>query len=114
MRDNAAAGARNTRAEFQQNSPTTADDGQTVASWSTRFRRWIALIPRGGTERWVFEQVRPEIDHVIHADYDSQLASMHPATWRAKIGSRTLNIDAIFDPDGTRKTLRIFATEVLT
>jgi len=113
MRDMAAAGPRNIRAEFQQNTPTTADDGQTVASWATKYKRWVAVIPRGGSERWLFEQVRAEIDHVLHADWDSQLVDVSPATWRAKIGSRYLNIDAIFDPDGTRKTLRIFATEVV-
>lgn len=114
MPDLAAAGKRNVRAEFQQNTPTTNDDGQTVASWATKFKRWVALIPRGGSERWMFVQVRAEIDHAIHMEYDTQAAEMIPATWRAKIGSRLLNIDAIMDPDGMRKTLRVFATEVLS
>lgn len=113
MRDMAASGHRNTRVELQQNSPTTNDDGQTVASWTTKHKRWVAIIPRGGGEKWLFEQVRAEIDHVIHAEFDSTLASIVPATWRIKLGTRLMNIDAIFDPDGTRKTLRIFATEVL-
>lgn len=113
MRDLAESGPRNTRAEFQLNTPTTADDGQTVPSWATKYKRWVALIPRGGSERWLFEQVRAEIDHVLHANWDKDLSTISPATWRAKVGSRLLNIDAIFDPTGERKTLRIFATEVL-
>jgi len=36
-----------------------------------------------------------------------------PSLWRAKIGSRTLNIGAIIDQDGNRKALRILATESL-
>ena len=113
MRDTATSGARNTPVEFQQNTPTTDTAGQSVASWVTRFKRWVALIPRGGSERWLFEQVRAEIDHILHCDWDATLSEISPATWRIKYGSRLMNIDAIFDPDGTRKTLRIFATEVV-
>lgn len=106
------SGQRNDRVEFQQNVPTTGDDGQQIAAWSTRFSRWVNLVPRGGGERWLFEQVRAEIDHVMHVDYDSDAAAMVPATWRAKIGSRILNLDSIFDPDGTNRRLRLMLTEV--
>lgn len=113
MRNPVTAGRRNDRVEFQQNTPTTNDDGQTVASWSTRFSRWVNLVPRGGGERWLFEQVRAEIDHIMHVDYDADSAAMTPALWRAKIGSRVLNLDSIFDPDGTNRRLRLMLTEVL-
>lgn len=113
MRDMAAPGVRNSIVDFQENSTTTATDGQKTASWVTRFRRFVAVIPRGGSERWLFEQVRAEIDHLVHADWDERLSEIAPATWRIKYGSRLLNVDAIFDPDGNRRTLRIFATEVL-
>jgi SPP1 family predicted phage head-tail adaptor len=104
---------RSTRVEFQKNTPTTSDDGQTVASWVTKFSRWVNLVPRGGGERWLFEQVRAEIDHVMHLDYDKDSLAMTPAMWRAKIGSRVLNLDSIFDPDGKSKRLRLMMTEVL-
>jgi head-tail adaptor len=113
MRDTATSGRRNARVEWQENVPVTADDGQERASWNARFTRWVSLIPRGGSERWLFEQVRAEIDHVIHADWDSTLATISPATWRIRYGSRLMNVDSVFDPDGNRKSLRIFATEVL-
>ena len=113
MRDLATAGMRNTLVEFQENTATTATDGQKTASWVTRFSQFVAMIPRGGSERWLFEQVRAEIDNVIHAEWNQRLADISPATWRIKKGSRLMNIDAIFDPDGNRRSLRIFATEVV-
>lgn len=116
MRDMAAAGPRNTRVSFQKNEPTTAGDGQIVPSWVTKFERRAAIVPRGGSERWLFEQVRAEIDHILHLDWDKSLAAVVPALWRVIINgvsTRTLNIDAIFDPNGERKTLRVYATEVL-
>lgn len=112
MRSQVTPGQRNTRVEFQRNDPTTSDDGQTVAVWTTRFSRWVNLVPRGGGERWLFEQVRAEIDHVMHVEWDSDAAAMTPALWRAKIGSRILNLETIFDPDGKSGRLRLMLTEV--
>lgn len=117
MRDMAAAGTRNVRVSFEKNTPTTDSAGQSVEAWTHQLYRWATVIPRGGSERWLFEQMRAEIDHILHIDWDQAAAAIVPATWRAKIqagtSTRTLNVDAIFDPDGTRKSLRIFATEVL-
>jgi head-tail adaptor len=112
MRSQVTPGQRNTRVEFQRNDPTTNDDGQTVAVWTTRFSRWVNLVPRGGGERWLFEQVRAEIDHVMHVGWDADAAAMTPALWRAKIGSRILNLESIFDPDGGSSRLRLMLTEV--
>ncbi len=113
MRDMAASGRRNVRVSFEQNTPTTDGSGQSVESWAHKFFRWATVIPRGGSERWLFEQMRAEVDHVLHIDWDQTAEDIVPATWRAKIGSRTLNIESIFDPDGNARSLRIFATEVL-
>lgn len=114
MRSTTTIGKRNTRAEFQKNVPTTNDDGQDVAAWTTRFARWVNLVPRGGGERWLFEQVRAEIDHAMHVEYDADIAAITPAIWRVKIGSRILNLESVFDPDGRSKQLRLMLTEVLS
>ena len=108
-----SAGVRNAHVTFQQNTPSTDTAGQSVPAWKDRFKRWVSIVPRGGSERWLFEQIRAEIDHAIVCNWDSQLSSIVPATWRIVKGTRTFNIDSVFDPDGTRKTLRIFATEVV-
>jgi SPP1 family predicted phage head-tail adaptor len=114
MRNAVSIGRRNTRVEFQENTPTTNDDGQHVASWTTRFYRWVNLVPRSGRERWLFEQVRAEIDHAMHVDYDSAVSAIRPAVWRVKIGDRLLNLESVFDPDGKARQLRLMLTEVLS
>jgi SPP1 family predicted phage head-tail adaptor len=114
MRSQSTSGQRNTRVEFQKNTPTTNDDGQTVPSWTTRFSRWVNIVPRGGGERWLFQQVRAEIDNAMHVEYDADIAAITPAIWRVKIGSRIMNLESIFDPDGKSKRLRLMLTEVLS
>ena len=107
------AGARTTRIEFQKNIPTTNTDGQSVDAWVTQFFRWVSMQTRGGRESFLFTQIGAEISHILNCDYTPELANAVPALWRAKIGSRILNIGAILDQDGNRKALRILATEVL-
>jgi SPP1 family predicted phage head-tail adaptor len=107
------AGNRTTRVEFQKNTPTTNTDGQSVDSWSTQFFRWVSLQARGGRESFLFMQLGADISHILNCDYTPELAAAVPSLWRAKIGSRILNIGAIIDQDGNRKALRILATESL-
>jgi head-tail adaptor len=61
----------------------------------------------------LFIQLSADISHVLNCDYTPELAAAVPSLWRAKIGTRILNIGAIIDQDGNRKALRILATESL-
>lgn len=109
-----AAGKRNAMVKIQKNTPTTNADGQQVASWKTVFPRWVSLIPRGGGERVVWEQVRAEITHISRLPYDSRAATIKPASYRLLFdGSRALNIISVIDRENRHEELELHCEEVV-
>lgn len=107
------AGERNNRVTVELNTPTVNDDGQKVAVWGTAFRTWAKIVPRGGRERWVFEQLRAEVSHIVRLLANDQTRGIKPATHRFNNGGQILNIESVIDVDTRRVELEFRCTEVI-
>ena len=103
------------RVTFWQNTPTTDSAGQRVANWGTAalFTRWAEVIPRGVSKKWVFEQLRPEVSHVVHVRYDSNTIAVFPTNFRIQLYDGTvLNIANRSDVGERHVELEFQCTEV--
>lgn len=109
-----SAGRYNVPAAIEQNQPTTNADGQLVANWVQVASDWFEVLSNGGKERWLYQEVRAEVLHIVRVKYSAQTAAIKPATYRINIGSgaQILNIDAAYDIDNRRIEIELQCTEV--
>lgn len=108
------ASSYNVRVKVQQNKPTTTNpDGQPVENWQTQFSAWAQVLPRGGSERRVFQQLRAEISHLVRLRVSSQAKKIMPADWRFVLSDgTTLNLSSKIDIDLRHVELQFECTEV--
>lgn len=95
------AGQYKEKVFIQVNTPTTADDGQQLESWSTVKDRRASVIATGGSETRRGYQLRADIDYVVRLRYDSftkTITPQHRLLW----DSRELHITRA-TPVGDRK-----------
>ena len=97
----------------EKNEPTTNSDGQKAEAWSEKFKLWAKVTSRGGMERRVFEQLRAECDYAVEFFWNSQSLTIKPADYRFVEDGRTLNIAAVYDPDGRKQQLVAHCTEIV-
>jgi SPP1 family predicted phage head-tail adaptor len=83
--------------------PAAADDGfggRTI-TWSAVATLWASVEPRGGSERSDADAVAAKLTHRVTLRHRSGVSP----TMRFTDGDRTLDIRAVFDPDGRRRRL---------
>lgn len=109
------AGAYNNRVQVQQNTPTKDAAGQDIPNWSidNPFAfRWAQVVPRGGEERKVFEQLQAHISHLVRLRNDSLTRQIMPADFRFQMADGTiLNIESKIDVDTRRIELEFRCKE---
>jgi len=71
------AGHLDKRVAIEQNTPTTNDIGETVASWSTLATVWASIEPLTGREVLQAQQVQAESTVRIRIRYYSGLTAAH-------------------------------------
>lgn len=94
------AGLYNVFLQCQKNLSTDDGAGQPTPNYQTQFSHWAQVVPRGGKQAWVFEQLRAEITHVVRLRFNSQSKLVLPGAWRflAHDGT-TLNVDGRINVD---------------
>lgn len=71
---------------------------------------WGKFVTTTGREAQGLQQVEGQRNHKLEFAYQSTLVDVTPKS-RLKLGSRVLNITAIYDPDGSRKKIHVDCTE---
>lgn len=103
------AAAYNNRGWIQQNQPTQNADGQQVQNWVDIAQDWFQIVPKGGHEKKVFEQLRAECTHVVRVRSSRTTRAIMPADYRLRFSDpdggpdQVLNIESKIDI-GTRRT----------
>jgi SPP1 family predicted phage head-tail adaptor len=106
------AGRYNNRLRVEQNVPVTDTAGQRNANWMDWIGRWAEVIPRGGSEKRIFEQLRPEVDALIRLRFDSDIKTIFPANFRFNVGGEIYNIESMIDVDTRRFEFEFRCTKV--
>lgn len=84
------------------------DSGEIIPGWTTFARVWAEVADLSGREFWDSQQVQSEVSTRVRIRY---LDGVKP-TMRVIHGSRTLQIEAVIDPDGRRRELQLMAREI--
>lgn len=103
----------NNLVQCQLNKTTENTDGQKKQNWVTQFKRWAMVVPRGGSEKKVFEQLLAEVDHLVRLRNDSQTRTINPPDWRIVMPDGSiLNIVSRIDVDTRRIEMEFRCVEV--
>jgi SPP1 family predicted phage head-tail adaptor len=109
------AGAYSNRIQVQQNTPTKDAAGQGIANWNVDnpfARRWAQIVPRGGSEKRIFEQLQAHINYLVRLRSDSLTRQVLPADFRFQLADGTiLNIESRIDVDSRRMELEFRCIE---
>lgn len=81
------------------------------ANWTLVFYRRSELKAGPGGEVQVANRTEGRVVHQFTVMFDSHTRTIAP-TWRIEWDSKQFNIEAAYDPDGTRWIVRIRAIEV--
>ncbi|HEY2250911.1 MAG TPA: phage head closure protein [Planctomycetaceae bacterium] len=106
------AGEYNNRVTIELNTPTDSASGQPVPAWGAFIHRWARILPRGGREQWRFEQLRAEVDYLVHLRNDSDTRTLKASVNRINWGGVILNVESIVDVDSRRVELELRCVSV--
>lgn len=84
------------------------DSGEIIPGWSTFAEVWAEVVDLSGREYWSAQQVQSQVSTRVRIRY---LDGVKP-TMRVAHGSRTLQIEAVIDPDGRRRELQLMCSEI--
>jgi SPP1 family predicted phage head-tail adaptor len=94
------AAAYNNRIAVQKNVGADDSTGQPLPVWQTQFMSWAQIVPRGGNQRWIFEQLRSDISHLVRIRFSSQSKLILPNRWRfVSSDGAVLNVDGRINVD---------------
>lgn len=102
------AGRLRHRIALQQNTPTQADDGSRVDSWTTVATVWGELLESRGREYLAAQEAHSELDAKIRIRYRPDVRP----EWRAQFDGRTFDIQHVADLKGRRRELELFVAEI--
>ena len=103
------AGALRHRIEIQRNDGIRdPDSGEIIPGWTTVARVWAEVVDLSGREFWDSQQVQSEISTRVRIRYRDGIEP----TMRVIHGDRTLEIQAVLDPDGRRRELHLMCREL--
>ena len=105
------AGEYDQRVTICKNVPTTHADGQQVEVESDWIRRWAAVHPVGGGERYGSQQVQADVTHQIRMRSDTKTRLITPEMWiKLRDGTR-LDIKRVVDLELKRIEIEIECNE---
>jgi len=102
------AGRFRHRIALQRNTPTQADDGSRVDSWTTVATVWGEFLETRGREYLAAQEAHSEINAKIRIRYRSDVR----VEWRAIFDDRTFDIQHVADLKGRRRELELFVAEI--
>ena len=102
------AGNLRHRVTIQTFTTTTDSYGQPIESWATFAEVWGAVEPLTGREYFQAQQVQAEVNYRVRLRY---LAGVVP-TMRVLHDGRTLEVQAVINPDERNRELQLMCREV--
>jgi SPP1 family predicted phage head-tail adaptor len=85
---------------------TTSAETESVVTVATV---WAEVVTIGGSERAIAGQIGTALTYRIRIHRREDITESMRAVW----GSRTLEVNAVYDPDGTRAWTMVECTEVV-
>ena len=104
------------RVTLQKPNPTATPDASghvdlsQDVNWTTVKAVYGTPKTRGGRENFLFNQVQAEVSSIWDFKYSGVTKQIEP-TWRLALGTRRLNISAVFDVDERREIIRCYCIE---
>lgn len=106
------AGKRNTRVEVQRATSGEANTaGEVLPEFNTFCARFAEVAASGGREFQAALQTVPMLQEIVKLHYDGKTSTI-TARDRIVIGSRTLNIAAVFNEAEANEKIVIWCVEV--
>lgn len=94
----------------QQSTETVDSVGEPISAWSTYAARSAEVMPKGGNERFRFDQYNSDATIVFKLRYDS-LTKNITTKMRVSYDSRIFNITSIVNVDEMNREIIIICTE---
>ena len=101
------AGKLRHRVTIQSRTVAADTVGHPVETWATLASVSADILPMGGAEPFHSDQFDARVSHDITIRYRTDVTPNMRVVW----GSKTLDVEAVMDPDGRRRSLRILALE---
>lgn len=105
------SGEYDQRVTICKNVPTYNPDGQAVEVPTEWIRRWAAVHPVGGGERYGPQQVQADVTHRIRMRSDTQTRLITPEMWMKLRDGTRLDIKRVVDLEMKRIELEIECNE---
>lgn len=97
------------RVTIQQLTRTDDGAGGYTETWTAIATVWADVYPLKGQERYDAQQVKANLSHRVTIRYR---AGVEPSM-RLQYGARTLNIEAVIDPEERHRELILMCSEVV-
>lgn len=97
MKRRAWAGEYDQRVTIWKNVPTVNDDGQKVEAAVEYIKRWAAIRPISGQERFLAQQTQADVTHRVRLRSDSQSREITAQYWLTLRDGTRLDIKRVFD-----------------
>lgn len=105
-------GKRRTRVTvYEPNRSANSYNEQVPAYDKLYCKRWGYMAPSSGREFTAAQQTNSQVTAILRLPYDKQTAAI-TADMRATIGTRVLNIGAVFDEQDAQREIVVWCTEV--
>lgn len=99
------AGKLNTRIAIQTATDTVNSSGERVSSWATTLTVWARIVT-AGREFMAAQQRVQRLSHILEIRPAAVTAGQ-----RVLVGSRVLDIQSAYDPDGTNRRMLLDCIE---
>ena len=99
-----------TRLTIQQATESTNDVHEVELTWGTYAKRWAKLAPSSGMEFHAALQTVPMLQAIVRMRSDELTRAITPKM-RLLVGTRTLNIAAIYDETNERREVVLWCVE---
>ena len=101
-------GQLNQRIDIQEDNGIVNSVGQKIPSWTLLTTVWAHVRSLSGNERFAAQQLISEVVYEITIRFRTDLDESHRVVLQ---DGQLLDIQAIFDPDGRRRELKILCKE---
>jgi len=102
------AGKLNKRVQLQEPAETQNSTGEEIQSYSTYTTVWASIEPLQGRELEHAQQISAEVSHRVKIRYNANVAAKD----RVIYGSRTLEIEAVLNPEERNEELILMCKEI--
>lgn len=106
------AASYKTRVTVQQPTETVNDAHEVELTWGEYAKRWARLAPTSGIEFQAAMQQIPMLQVLMRMRSDNATRAITPRM-RIVVGTRVLNIAAVFDESNERREIVVMCVEVV-